>query len=87
MSYKDYKLSSDTTPAAEELIFKLLAKKSAAERLQMVCQTSAAMRALAMNGLRQRYPQDSEAQLKVRLAELLYGAEVAAAVAERLMST
>lgn len=85
-SYKDYRLSSDTTPEAEELLFELLAKKSPAEKLQMVCQSSATMRTLAMSGLRERYPQDTNFQLKIRLAELLYGADAAKEIAVRLAS-
>lgn len=85
-SYKDYRLSSDTMPEAEELLFGLLGKKSPAEKLQMVCQSSATMRTLAMSGLRERYPQDTKPQLKIRLAELLYGAAVASEIAARLMS-
>ncbi len=85
-SYKDYRLSSDTTPEAERLFFELLGQKSPAERLQMVCQTSSTMRVLTMTGLRQRYPQETDGQLKVRLAELLYGADVAHKIADRLKS-
>lgn len=85
-SYKDYRLSSDTTPEAEELFFELLAKKSSAEKLRMLCQTSATMRTLAMSGLRERYPQDDDLQLKIRLAELFYGADVADEIAAKLMS-
>ncbi len=83
-SYKDYPLSADTTQEAEEVIFQLLGKKSSAERLQMVSKMSAAVRTLAMSGLRQRHPAEPDVQLRFRLVELLYGADVAEEVAEKL---
>lgn len=86
-NFKDYRLSSDTTAEAEELIFELLSKKSPAEKLQMVCDTSAMVRTLTMSGLRERYPHETDMQLKIRLTELLYGADVAAEIAKKLMST
>jgi len=86
-SYKDYPLSADTTPESERLYFELLAKKTPAEKMRMVCQMSATMCTLAMSGLRSRHPTDTEAQLKIRLAELLYGAEIAHEIAERLKNS
>jgi hypothetical protein len=82
--YRDYPLSADTTPEAEAFLFQLLAKKSPAEKLQMVGRMNASVRELAMSGLRERHPQDSELQLKIRLAELLYGKQLADAIAQRL---
>ncbi len=84
-SFKDYRLSSDTTPEAEDLLFELLAKKSPAEKLQMVSRACSMMRRLATSGLRERFTNDTDAQLKVRLAELLYGADIAQRVSERLL--
>ncbi len=84
-NYKDYPLSRDTSAESEELFFKLLSKKSGAEKLRMMCEMTAAVRSLTMIGLRSRHPDDSEAQLKVRMAELLYGAEVAARIRDRLL--
>lgn len=83
-SYKDYRLSSDTTPEAEALIFKLLAKKTAAEKLQMMSRMSVAVRGLAMSGLRERHPGATDLELKVRLVELLYGADLARDIAGKL---
>ena len=73
MSYKDYQLSSDTTPRAREVLFRMLMKKSPLEKLAMVSQMNATVRTFALSGLRDRYRDDTELQLKVRLAELLYG--------------
>jgi hypothetical protein len=83
-TYKDYRLSSDTTPEAEQFLFGQLAKKSAAEKLQMVCQMNASVQVLAMTGLRERYPHETDRQLKFRLAELVYGREIVDRVAQRL---
>ena len=77
MSYKDYPISADTTPEAEAVLFDLLAKKTPAEKLQMVSRMNATVRALALSGLRERHPYEDAAQLKIRLAELLYGSAVA----------
>ncbi len=83
-TYKDYRLSADTTDDAEQRFFELLKKKTPAERLKMVSQMNATVRTLAMSGLRERYPDDSEQLLKHRLAEMLYGAEVADQIFEKL---
>jgi hypothetical protein len=83
-TYKNYRLSSDTTPQAEEFLFAQLAKKSPAEKLRMVCQMNAAVQVLTMTGLRERYPHETDRQLKIRRAELLYGREIADRVAQRL---
>ena len=81
---KDNRLSPDTTPEAEALYFQLLRKKSGAQRLKMASQMNTTVRTLAMSGLRERYPSEDETQLKIRLAELLYGADIAAQIAVRL---
>jgi 3-methyladenine DNA glycosylase AlkC len=83
-SYKDYRLSADTTEDAEQRFFELLQKKTPAEKLQMVSRMNATVRALSMSGLRERYPDESELLLKRRLAEMLYGAEVAERIFEKL---
>lgn len=82
--FNDYRLSADTSPEAEELYFKLLRKKSSAEKMQMVDQLNKMVRGLAITGLRERHPEDSEQELKVRLAELLYGRDAAEQISTRL---
>jgi hypothetical protein len=84
MSYKDYPLSADTTPEAEQVLFDLLGKKTPAEKLQMVSRMNSTVRSLARAGLRARYPSENDLQLKFRLAELLYGIDVANKIALRL---
>jgi hypothetical protein len=46
-------------------------------KMQMLAQLNAAVRLLALTGLRSRYPKASEAELQRRLADLLLGEELA----------
>ena len=85
--YKDYRLSPDTSEEAERLYFELLRKKSVAEKLQMVSEMNATVRTLTMSGLRERFPDATEQQLKIKLAELLHGKEFADVLASRLKDT
>jgi len=45
--------------------------------MQMLAQLNASARALALAGLRSRYPQASETEMRRRLADLLLGKELA----------
>ena len=69
-SYKDYPLSSDTTPEAENLICQLLGKKSPVEKLKMVSKMNTIVQTLAISGLRERYPDETDRQLKIRLVDV-----------------
>ena len=84
MSYRDYPLSHDTSQEAEDVLFKLLSKKSASEKLRMVASMNATVRMLAIGGLRERFPEDSDVDLRIRLTELLYGRDVALQIAKKL---
>ncbi len=84
MSYKDYPLSMDTSPEAEAFLFEQLAKKSTADKVRMVGQASATMRTMAMIGLRQRNPEATEQELKIKFVELFYGPALASEIAKRL---
>jgi len=68
-SFRDYPLSRDTSPEAEKVLFQLLARKTPAEKVKMVSQMSATMRTLALSGSRSRHADETELQLKIRLAE------------------
>ena len=46
-------------------------------KMYMLAQLNASARMLAMVGLRSRYPQASEAELRYKLASLLLGEEMA----------
>ncbi len=84
MSYQDYPLSMDTSPEAEAFLFEELAKKSSADKVRMIGQASATMRKMAMIGLRQRNPDATERELKIKFIELLYGSALASEFAKRL---
>jgi hypothetical protein len=71
------KLFDDTSPAAEAKLIELLRQKSPAEKVRMVNQLNAGLRTVAMSGLRLRFPDAKEAELKRRLADLLLGPELA----------
>jgi hypothetical protein len=71
-------LFSDTQPEAEQLLIELLRSAPVARKLEMLGQMNAAARMLALQGLRARHPDATEAQLQRDLADLLLGAELAA---------
>jgi hypothetical protein len=71
-------LTEDTSPAAERVLLGLLRRASPARKCAMIVSANRAGRALALAGLRARFPHDSPAQLRRRLADLWLGAELAA---------
>ncbi len=68
---------SDTHPKMEALQIELLRQASPTRKMHMLAQLNASARMLAMMGLRSRYPQASEAELRYKLASLLLGEETA----------
>lgn len=70
-------LFPDTRSEAEEALFELLRKAPPWRKLQMVGELNATVRTLALSGLRQRYPQASDEELRRRLADILLGPELA----------
>lgn len=77
----------DTPPEVEKQLFELLSKKTPAEKFAMIIDATVAGRTLAMSGLRARHPNDTEEQLKVKFAELLYGKDAAEQIAQRIAKT
>jgi hypothetical protein len=73
-------LSSDTHPSAEQVQLDLLRKMPPWRKLQLMAEMGETVRALALAGLRLRYPNDSPAQRKRRLADLMLGPDLAAQV-------
>ena len=71
-------LAEDTTPEAERVLIQLLRDASPARKMEMVESANRTARMLAMAGLRERFPGESEARLRRRLADLLLGPELAA---------
>lgn len=77
-------MERDTTPAVAARQRERLAALTGARRLEIAALLSAGVRALAEAGLRDRHPQASPAELRVRLAALLYGRDVAERVFGRV---
>jgi hypothetical protein len=70
-------LFPDTHPEAEAVLVHLLRSTPSWRKLEMVDQLNQSVKLLALSGLRQRYPNENEAQLRRRLADLLLGEELA----------
>jgi len=68
---------SDTLPKMEALQIQLLRQVTPSRKLEMLAGLNASARMLALIGLRSRYPQADENELKRRLACLLLGEELA----------
>ena len=70
-------LSSDTHPKMEALQIQFWRQASPTRKMHMLAQLNASARTLALTGLRARYPQASEIELRRRLAGLILGEELA----------
>jgi hypothetical protein len=68
---------TDTHPKMEALQIRLLRSASPARKMEMLAGLNASAKALALSGLRLRYPQASESELRRRLAGLLLGEDLA----------
>lgn len=71
------RLFPDTHPEMETLQIKLWRQASPTRKMQMLAHLNASARLLALAGLRERYPDASEAQLRFKLAGLLLGEDLA----------
>jgi hypothetical protein len=70
-------LSSDTHPKMEDLQVELWRQASPTRKMNMLAQLNASARLLALTGLRSQFPQASETELRLKLAVLLLGEELA----------
>ena len=70
-------LYSDTDPKVEALQIKMWRQASPTRKMHMLAQLNASVRILALAGLRSRYPNATETELRRRLADLLLGEELA----------
>ena len=70
-------LYSDTDPKIEQMQIELWRQASPTRKMHMLAQLNASVRILALAGLRSRYPNATEAELRRRLADLLLGEELA----------
>ena len=61
----------------EALQIELLRRASPTRKMNMLAQLNASARLLALTGLRSRYPQASEPELRRKLADLLLGEQLA----------
>jgi hypothetical protein len=73
-------LSPDTDPKIERLYIERLRQMPPWRKMQLVSDMNETVRALALAGLRQRHPDDTPAQRRRRLADLILGPELAARV-------
>jgi len=71
-------LFADTDQAVEDELIARLSATPPARKLDMVAELGAAVRQLMLVGLSERHPDDTPKQARRRLAQLLYGPEVAA---------
>jgi hypothetical protein len=72
------RLFPDTTPEAERVLIEMMRRAPATRKLQMMGEMNAAARHLALQGLRARHPEATDAQLRRYLADLLLGSDLAA---------
>ena len=70
-------LYSDTHPKVEALQIELWRQASPTRKMHMLAQLNASGHILALAGLRSRYPDATETELRRRLADILLGEELA----------
>ena len=70
-------LFPNTHPRMETLQIQLWQRASPTQKMNMLAQLNASARMLALTGLRQRFPQASEAELRRKRADLLLGEDLA----------
>lgn len=70
-------LYSDTHPKMEALQIQLLRQASPTRKMNMLAQLNKSARLLALTGLRSRFPNAGEAEIRLKLAQLLLGEETA----------
>lgn len=70
-------LSSDTAPEAERIRLARIRQMSAAEKLAAVDAMADLLRTLALGRIRQRHPDASPEEIRRRLAEQMWGPELA----------
>jgi hypothetical protein len=67
----------DTSPAALDRYHELLRRQAPYERLEQAMALTRAVRELAVAGIRQRHPNATDEEVRVRLAVRLYGTTAA----------
>ena len=72
--------SADTSPDIENIQIERLRQMHPWRKMALMAEMSQTVWTLAMAGLRQRHPDDTPAQRRRRMADLLLGPELAARV-------
>jgi hypothetical protein len=70
----------DTSPRKRSIYYELLRALTPEQRARKVSDLSRAVRTMALAGIRQRHPGATAGEIAARLAERLYGAQVAARI-------
>jgi len=70
-------LFSDTHPKIESLQLDLWRRASPTKKMQMLADLNRSARLLAIHGLRLRFPEASESELRYKLACMVLGEELA----------
>ncbi len=71
---------SDTSPEAEAVLLTLLRQAPSWRKFKMVGDLNATVKQFALAGIRERYPQATEQEVRRHLADLLLGKELASEV-------
>lgn len=80
-------MNMDTPPEVEAILFKMWRDTPAWRKLQLMESLNNTGRALALAGLRRRFPNADQAELRRRLATILLGEDLAAQVYGPLLET
>lgn len=78
---------TDTSPEAKQVLVELLKAAPPWRKLELMDQWNDSLRLLAMSELRRRYPGKSEKELRLLLAERLFGPEIAAELSKGLLES
>lgn len=74
------KLFPDTSPEAEAVLIGLLREAPPWRKLEMMNRLNTSMLTLLRSGVRQRFPEADNAEVRRRLADLLLGPQLAAEI-------
>jgi hypothetical protein len=77
---------NDTPDAIEARVAALFAARSGGERVRMACEMFATARALMVAEIRQREPDLSDAELRVRIFERTYGGDLDPSIRARIIA-
>lgn len=71
------RLFADTDPKAEEVLLRIHREMPFSQKMEAIRQMNMAMRSLALQGLREQYPDAPEEELVRRLMDRVLGPELA----------